>query len=261
MPETTQPPVDAASQFHELARIYDDLMRGISYDLWLVYIRNLWRSRKHQPSSVLDIACGTGNVSYLLAQEGLRVVGVDVSAPMIDRANAKLTRAQSEDGNPRFYCCDAAALELQEQFDSAVSLFDSLNYILDYDRLVAAFGSAYRHLVPGGLFVFDVNTIYALSHGFFDQQNLAPAPYPRYQWRSRWDDATRLCTIEMDFEHLGETCVHTFHETHLQRGYTRDELEKGLLSVGFRDIQVFQAYTMRKPGRTADRLYLISRRP
>ncbi len=261
MPETTQSPSDAGGQFHEVASIYDDLMRGIPYDLWLVYIRNLWRSRKHQPASVLDIACGTGNVSFLLAQEGLRVVGVDVSAPMIERANAKLTRSQREQGNPCFCCCDAAEMELPQRFDSAVSLFDSLNYILEYERLVAAFAATYRHLQPGGLFVFDVNTIYALSHGFFDQQNLPPAPYPHYEWRSRWDEPARLCTIEMDFKCLGDRNVHTFHETHVQRGYTRDELESGLRKVGFTDVQVSQAYTMRRPGRTADRLYVICRRP
>ncbi len=55
--------------------------------------------------------------------------------------------------------------------------------------------------------------------------------------------------------------MHTFHETHLQRGYTREELETGLRRVGFTDLQVFQAYTMRRPGRTADRLYLVCRRP
>jgi len=250
-----------ARQFSRVAAIYDALMAGIAYDIWVRYIHTLWSSRGLDPRTVLDIACGTGNVSFRLAEEGLRVAGVDNSQEMIAVAESKLSRSQRLEGNPAFYCQDAAELDLPFTFDSALCLFDSFNYILDYERLCSAFRRTLLHLRPGGIFIFDVNTVYALSHGFFDQDDLSSDSYPRYVWRSSWDPASRLCTVEMDFEALTDSGVETFREVHTQRGYTQEELTRGLESAGFSDISVFHAYTMRPPNRRSDRLYFVAQRP
>ncbi len=254
-------PAEQAAQFTRVADIYDALMSGIAYDIWVRYIRNLWESRGVEPGSVLDIACGTGNVSFRLAALGLRVVGIDNAPAMVEAAAAKLSRSQRLDRNPQFFCQDAAELDLPFTFDSALCLFDSFNYILDYGRLCSAFRRTCQHLRPGGVFIFDVNTVYALSHGFFDQDNLSSGSYPRYVWRSSWDPLKRLCTVEMDFEALGDAGVERFREVHVQRGYTQEELTEGLAAAGFRDISVFHAYTMRPPNRKTDRLYFVSQRP
>jgi len=262
MPSRSRPgPPREARQFTRVAAIYDALMAGIAYDVWVRYIRSLWDSRGLTPGTVLDIACGTGNVSFRLAREGLRVVGVDSSSDMIAVAASKLTRSHRLEGNPLFYCQDAAELDLPFTFDSALCLFDSLNYILEYERLCSAFRRALLHLRPGGVFIFDVNTVYALSHGFFDQDNLSSDSYPRYVWRSSWDPQTRLCTVEMDFEAPGGSGLERFREIHVQRGYTRRELTEALEGAGFRDVSVFQAYTMRPPNRRTDRLYFVAQRP
>lgn len=255
------------NQFEAVASIYDDLMAGISYEMWVRYLKDLWAHRRLKPKSVLDVACGTGNVSFRLAREGYQVVGVDYSEPMVAAAQAKLEnrtypslRMDPSLTNPCFYCQDAAELDLPFEFDTAVSLFDSLNYITDPERFQSACRAVFRHLRPGGVFMFDVNTVYALSHGFFDQDNLYSDSYPRYVWRSRWDDISRLCTVEMDFEISGASGRETFHETHVQRGYTRTELQEYLENAGFQDIEFLQAYTMRRPGKRADRIYVLASR-
>lgn len=248
-------------QFTRVARVYDDLMAGIPYGLWLCYIKELWRARALRPASVLDVACGTGNVTYRLAAEGYETWGVDYSQSMIEIARSKLPAYRGRGPAPEFECQNAAAISLPRTFDAAVSLFDSLNYILDEQDLKRAFAAVARHLNPGGLFIFDVNTVFALSHRFFDQDNLSSQRFPLYRWVSHWDPETRLCTIEMDFRTLGEGGIEDFHETHYQRGYTTIQLRQGLEQAGLTDVEFLHAFTMRPPSGRSDRIYVISRKP
>lgn len=251
----------SSPQFTRVARVYDDLMAGIAYDLWMCYIKELWRARSLSPASVLDVACGTGNVTYRLAAEGHETCGVDYSQAMIDIARSKLAGYRGIGPAPCFECQNAAAVDLPRTFDAAVSLFDSLNYILDEQDLRRAFCRVAKHLNPGALFIFDMNTVFALSHRFFDQDNLSSQRFPLYRWVSSWNPDTRLCTIEMDFRALGETGVEDFHETHYQRGYTLKELKEGLEAAGMTDVEFLQAFTKRPPSGRADRVYVISRKP
>ncbi len=246
-----------APQFSQVALIYDDLMDCISYDIWLRYLKVLWGRRKVVPMSVLDVACGTGNMSFRIADQGIRVVGIDYSPAMIEAARSKLSGGR-RGLDIEFHCQDASEISIPETFDAAISLFDSLNYILDYDRLKDAFRRVYSYLNLGGLFIFDMNTEYALSHGFFDQDNLDSPHYPRYEWKSVWNPQTRMCTIEMDFEYLGSTVVERFHETHYQRGYSLDELKEGLQQAGFADIEFLHAFSLRPPRKKTDRVYVLA---
>lgn len=257
-----QPPAQSDSpQFTRVAEIYDELMAGISYDLWFCYIRDIWRARGLSPKSVLDVACGTGNMTYRFAAAGLEAWGVDCSQAMVDTARSKLPDYRGAGPAPEFLCQNAAAMTLPQTFDAAVSLFDSLNYILQEDDLRSAFQSVWTHLSPGGLFVFDMNTVYALSHRFFDQDNLSSQRFPLYRWVSSWDPDTRLCTIEMDFRVLGDSGVEEFHETHYQRGYSTLQIKDGLECASFTEIEFCQAFTSRPPSGRTDRIYVIARRP
>src|SRR5262249_44848737 len=146
-----------------------------------------------------------------------QVAGVDSSATMIEEARRKAGPGVE------LFCQDARALHLDRTFDAAVCLFDSLNYLLEEEDLQQAFAGVRRHLNPGGLFIFDRNTIHALEAGMFNQEG-REAPALAYTWRSHYDPETRLCRIEMDFTARTGDVERTFHETHLQRGYTLGEI-------------------------------------
>lgn len=241
------------SQFDLIAPYYDQLMSGVPYRLWVDYVEQILSRTGCRPESVLDVACGTGNVSEELARRGYQVVGVDVAPAMIDAARAKR--------GPVEYCVqDIAELELGRKFDLAVCLFDSLNYVTDTDKLRRGFRRVAGHLNEGGLFIFDVNTIYALSHHFFDQANLASDHYPRYVWSSEYDHATRICTVTMLFEVQDGGAVTQFKEVHLQRGHSLEELSAWLIEAGFEVLDTYQAYRFKKPGRRSDRVFFVARR-
>ena len=241
------------SQFSEIAPFYDALMAGVPYKLWVSYLQALLRQIDCHPKTVLDVACGTGNVSEILSKLGCEVVGVDIAADMIEVAQSKRSSVE-------YYVQDMAELDLGRKFDLAISLFDSLNYITDVHRLAQGIKRVGEHLVDGGVFIFDVNTIYALSHHFFDQANLSGGCYPRYVWNSEYDHSTRICRVNMTFEVVEHGQTRQFREVHIQRGHSFEELSQMLLNAGFEVVAVYHAYKFRKPTRKSDRVFYVARK-
>ena len=246
--------------FTGVAAVYDELMRDIPYAAWVRHIRNIWELEKINPKRILDLACGTGNATLLFAAMGLQVVGVDLSPHMIRRARRKTRRAGL---SVRYYVQDASSLKLREDpFDVCVSLFDSLNYLQTPEKLASAFAGVHHYLRPGGLFVFDMNAPFALENGFFDQDNLASKDRLRYVWRSKYDPATRLCSVEMRFFVPGKHGVdREFREIHVQRAYTREEVEILLQECGFSNIRCTHGYTFLPVRITTDRYLFTARKP
>jgi ubiquinone/menaquinone biosynthesis C-methylase UbiE len=247
-------------QFVDVAPLYDLLMTGVPYHDWVAYLNQLLTSRKAHPERVLDLACGTGNVSEILAKEGFHVTGVDIAPGMITEAKRK---AQLSGLNIDYYVQDAAELDLPgRQFDLCVSLFDSLNYIIDPLRLELAMKRVAHHMETGALFIFDLNSEFALKNKFFDQDNLShPEERLQYDWNSSYDDKSRICRVDMQFSYREDDGTkRPFEEVHLQYAYRTDEILQMLTDAGFEDISTYQAYTLRMPTRTADRVYYVARR-
>ncbi len=259
-PDNFQEQLIGVHQFVDVAPVYDLLMTGVPYEDWVAYLKRLLGVRNAHPKRVLDLACGTGNVSALLAAEGYNVVGVDIAEAMIVEARRK---AAAADQQIEYLVQDAAVLDLGEQrFDLCISLFDSLNYITDPKRLGMAMIRIAHHLPSGALFIFDVNTDFALKNKFFDQDNMAhPEERLMYDWDSAYDSDTRLCRVDMKFWYLGDDGVRRrFDESHLQFAYKKEELVDMLVMAGFTEIGIYQAYTMRQPTKTADRWYFVAKR-
>jgi ubiquinone/menaquinone biosynthesis C-methylase UbiE len=240
-------------QFKEIANHYDDLMAGVPYGLWVQYLKGLLDRMHFKPKTVLDVACGTGNVSEVLSRQGYEVVGIDIAPDMIEVAKSKKSRVE-------YYAQDMAELDLDgRKFDLAISLFDSLNYVTDVAQLAEGIRRVGEHIVDGGVFIFDVNTEYALAHHFFDQANISVDRYPKYIWNSSYDHATRICTVNMTFEVLEDCCKRQFKEVHIQRGHSIEELSMMLIDAGFEIVDIFHAYKFRKPTRRSDRIFFVAR--
>lgn len=247
------------SAFILIAPYYDELMHNVPYDFWVRYVMQLVERYRLRVQSILDLACGTGSVALRLAKMGYEVWGIDISAPMIEQAKRK---AQEAELDAHFEVQDASRLQLNRKFDLVLSLFDSLNYIVVPERLEDAFRRVYTHLVPGGAFIFDVNTDYALREGLFEQDNLGSKRPLLYQWRSSYDEETRICTVEMRFwlrDANGEV-TKSFTEIHHQRAYSLDELRLMLMRTGFDYSRAFHAYTLRPPQPNSDRVFFVATR-
>ncbi|CEK19989.1 class I SAM-dependent DNA methyltransferase [Chthonomonas calidirosea] len=248
------------SAFQPLAPLYDTLMQGVPYEEWARYLQRLLQERQAHPKRALDLACGTGNVAEQLHAMGMEVVGVDISPAMIEEAKRKAAQRQLP---IRYYVQDAAELDLPEApFELCVSLFDSLNYIIEPKRLAQAFQRVANHLAAGGLFIFDLNTEYALENRFFDQNNLGSDEPLLYDWRSTYFPEKRLCRVDMHFIwRAPDGSQKVFEEVHWQYAYREQEVRAFLTQAGFDQIAVYHAYTLRPPAPYSDRLFYVARRP
>ncbi len=248
----------SASQFTALAPHYDELMQVVPYDVWVDYVLLLFSTVEHDPKKLLDCACGTGNVSFELAKSDIEVTGVDIAPEMI----AVAQRKASESEFPiRFFEADLGDFDLGERFDSATCLYDSLNYILDPATLRAAFARIAAHLESGGVFVFDMNSDYALTADLFTQTNFDPNKALHYNWQAQHDPETRITSVEMRFnrrEEDGRQSV--FVETHRERAYFLDEVREMLEATGWEILKIFDAYTLNHPHSASERWFFVVRR-
>lgn len=250
----------SADQYNALPPIYDALMAGVPYRVWLSRMEKAVRLRGRSPKSVLDVACGTGTITELLFSRGYRpVVGFDIAPGMVQIAQ---TKAKAKNLEIDYHVSDVAELDLGGQtFDWLVSVFDSLNYILDPERLQEGFRRLYAHAAPGAVLTFDLNSVYALRQNLFTQKEIN-GPI-EHDWRARWSEAEQLCTVEMDF---WVTDSHTkerryFHERHLQRAYTLDQLKAWLAAAGWTNTEVFGNYGEKAPNARSDRWLFVTERP
>lgn len=246
----------AVEQFTDITEHYDMLMDGVPYRMWADYLEQILKKLNCHPKTLLDVACGTGIVSEIMAARGYDVTGVDISPGMIEAAVKKREAGGSD---IEYHVQDAAELSLGRRFDFAISLFDSLNYITDESSLAQAIKRVGEHVVSGGYFIFDVNTEYALAHGFFNQSNLVG--YPKYVWTSKFDRETRICTVTMAFEVLEKDGTkRQFTEIHKQKAYRLDELDSMLRDAGFETVARYHAYRFRQPTRRSDRVFFVARK-
>jgi len=111
-------------------------------------------------SNILDIACGEGSFAIEMARKGYQVTGLDLSLPMLQIAGAN---AKAKQVDVSFINQDMRAMTFNHEFDLVTCWYDSLNYLLTIDDLQRAFDGAARAIKKGGIFIFDINTIYGIS--------------------------------------------------------------------------------------------------
>ena len=141
--------------YEALAASYDRLTNDVDYEATVDFYYEILKREGMQPRTAVDLACGTGSVSAILAERGLRVIGVDISEEMLTVAQQK---AEELENPPRFICQSLQELTLSRAVDLAVCALDSLDYILNPDDCARAIRRVFRALNPGDVFIFDVNT-------------------------------------------------------------------------------------------------------
>jgi SAM-dependent methyltransferase len=240
--------------YAHVASFYDALMYSIPYADWVDYVERLWRIHSVTPRRVLDLACGTGTVSILLAKRGYQVVGVDRSEPMLAEARRKAAAAGVD---IQFYCQNAAELKLKDKFDACICLYDSLNYILDDESLLAAFRGVRRSLRPEGMFLFDLNSLYSFQMELFSQAS-SPGATVGYDWHSHFDPTCRVADIQMHFEPPNGA---PFDIVHYERAYLVEEILSLLRKARFRLVEMYDAYSLLPPGRYSERIFYLAQKP
>lgn len=244
------------SAYEALAASYDRLTNDVDYAAVAEFARTLWEQAGLKPRRIADLACGTGSVTVLLAQQGYQVVGVDLSQEMLTMAWEKCAELPNP---PLLIHQPLQELQLARGVDVAFCGLDSLDYITEPTDCREAVRRVYKALNPGGMFIFDVNTPEKLramdGQVFLDEDDDVYCV-----WRGSFDEASRICSYGMDlFQRQGKVWHRSFEE-HREYAYTRQELEEYLQDAGFTDIHVYGDRTMEAPAPGEQRIYFTARK-
>ena len=236
-----------------LARCYDRLTADVDYETWADYVERHFRRSKRPVRSVVELGCGTGSLTALLARRGYRMTAVDLSPDMLALADQKC-----EGLGALFLCQDMSRLALLDRADAVISCLDSVNYVTRPAALRRTFQRVYQSLAPGGLFLFDVKTPAALA-GADGQTYLDEDEDLFCVWRGDYSPKRRVCGYGLDlFVREADGSWSRGGEYHEEYAYTPRELEDFLREAGFTHIKVYGDKTMRPPREEAQRIFFAA---
>ena len=239
------------SCYEALAGSYDALTEDVGYGKRLDFIEKLLCRSRIPVKLVLDLACGTGTMSWLLTQQGYEVIGVDGSEDMLAAAMSKTGSVQGVP--PIFLHQSMPKLDLYGTVDAAVCCLDSLNYLTNPRDVQRTFQRLHLFISPGGLLAFDVRLPERLAA--LDGQVFLDETEDTYcVWRTEYRRG--LCTYYMDLFTLAEdgSWDRSF-ELHRQRGYSVEQLTRWLEEAGFADVRTWGDGKLRRPVPGEDRVY------
>ena len=242
--------------YHELARSYDRLTNDVYYRATVVFYMEILKREGAKPRTAVDLACGTGSVTAILAEIGIDTIGVDMSEEMLTVAMEKVMDMEKP---PRFICQKLQALRLPRAVDLAVCALDSLDYVTDPDDCKEAIRRVYKVLNPGGIFIFDVNTPEKLramdGQVFLDEDDDVYCV-----WRGEFDEQTNICSYGMDlFQRCGDVWQRSFEE-HREYAYSQEQLTGYLKAAGFTHIAVYADRLFEDPRAGEQRIYFKARK-
>ena len=242
--------------YKDLAVSYDRLTNDVDYEATVAFYWQLLEREGLTPRTGVDLACGTGSVTLLLAQKGLQTTGVDMSPEMLCMAAQK---AEKLINRPVFVCQKLQQLRLPRGVDLAVCALDSLDYVTNPADCREAIARVYKYLNPGGCFIFDVNTPEKLKA--MDGQMFLDEDDDVYcVWRGEFDDDTNICTYWMDlFQRQGNVWNRSYEE-HREYAYSAQQLVSYLKEAGFTGIEVFGDRKLTPPQPGEQRIYLKARK-
>jgi len=219
--------------YKEFAFIYDDLMVDVDYEKWTSFIlNNIPQSSK----KVLEAACGTGSITYNLAQGNLSITAFDISEQMLVKAYEKLRKFR----NVNILNQNMVKFKINQSFDACVCCCDGVNYLCENDVKIF-FEKVYRHLHTGGKFIFDISTEYkynSMSETYvYDEENVF------YVWENNLNKESNTISMEINFfvQDKDKYSRITEIQTHYMHNVSR--LEEMLKSIGFINVKVYDGYT------------------
>ncbi len=249
--------------YTEFATVYDTFMDNIDYDMWCGYLKNLLecygispnKGRMDLKKKVLDLGCGTGNVTTRMRDFGYNMIGVDLSPDMLSVAKDK-----DKKGNILYINQDMRNLEIFGTVSAVVSLCDCVNYITDMDDLKKVFIGVYACLDPGGVFIFDLKT-----KSYFEKIGDSVIAEDREECSFIWENSfdEKSCINEYDlslFIKAKDGRYDKYNEIHRQRAYRIEVVKQVVKSAGFDFEAAYTAFTKQRAREYDNRVYIIAKK-
>ena len=241
------------------AEVYDLFMDNVPYEQWAEYITGLLREYGIEDGLVLDLGCGTGTMTELLAEAGYDMIGIDQSEEMLEEA---LEKKEASGHDILYLCQDMREFELYGTVRAIVCVCDSMNYILEEEEILDILSAAaYNYLDYDGLFIFDLNTEYKYREILGEQTIAENREEGSFIWENYYDEAQRINEYQLTlFVKEKEDLYRKFEETHYQRAYSLDTVRNLVERSGLRLLHMYDAFTRESAREDSERIYVICQR-
>ena len=227
------------TQYSYPGKYYDGLMATADHPAWARFARGaIDRFSRGETRTVLDLACGTGILTALLAEEGYDVTAVDASPEMLMQAAPKLTRFT--DPSVLLVQGDMRDYELNDVVDCTVCALGSLNYLTGRGDLVKCFKNVALFSRPDALFLFDVDTPCKFRTVYGGRDYVLETDGVLCAWQNDFDEKRGTCDFYLSFfEELPDGRWLRTDEYERERMYTRRMIENALKAAGMELCGVF----------------------
>lgn len=241
--------------YTSFAQVYDMFMDNIDYEQWCDYLKGLLIEYGVKDGIILDMGCGTGNVTQILSDAGYDMIGIDNSSEMLSVAMEK----RGDDESILYLLQDMREFELYGTVAAVVCICDSINYITEYEELVQVFRLVNNYLDPAGIFIFDLNTIHKYEQ--IGESTIAEdREESSFIWDNYYYEEERINEYQLSIFIRGEDGRYDkFSENHYQKAYPLWEIKKALSEAGLEFVTAYDAFTHNKAEENCDRIYVVAR--
>lgn len=245
--------------YSSFAQVYDLFMDNVPYKEWSGYLIRLLHEYGVEDGLIVDLGCGTGKITRLLADAGYDMIGVDNAAEMLEIAREEQEEEERDD--IWYLLQDMRELELSGTVNAMVSICDSMNYILEEEDLKEVFQRVKEYLQPGGVFIFDLNTI----HKYRDLIGETTIAENREEGSFIWDNYFYEDEMVNEYEltlfiREDSGLYRKYEETHYQRAYDLDTVKRLIKEAGLEFITAYDAFTHTPVTPDTERMYIIAQR-
>ncbi|MCK5758288.1 MAG: class I SAM-dependent methyltransferase [Clostridiales bacterium] len=241
--------------YKDTAQFYDRLTSDVDVSKYAAYFTEVFKKHaKIHPKSVMDLGCGTGRLTFAMAEKGYDMTGVDGSTEMLSVAYGK------KGPGILWINQDFTELDLFGTYNAAVSLLDCVNHLLT-DEMVAKFFKRLRYFIePGGLFIFDINSEYKFNSIYKDNVFYSVDDDFSYIWQNHFDKNTGICTMDMTFFRKEGDVYKRFESVNKEKYYSIDFLREALKKSGFSVEALYNDCSFDEPTKTSKRIFFVCRR-
>ena len=280
--------------YTSFAQVYDLFMDNVPYEEWSEYVISLLKEEKIENGLVLDLGCGTGKMTRLLAAAGFDMIGIDYSEDMLEIAREYqyqnratevelvhdseedtplpevtlqsdddvVKRLQDEENatNILYLLQDMREFELYGTVRAIISICDSMNYILEEEDLLQVFRLVNNYLDSKGVFIFDMNTRYKYATLLGETTITENREEGSFIWENYFDEEEDINQYDLTLFIREEGDLYRkYEETHYQRVYDLETIKCLLKEAGMQFVAAYDAFTKEPVREDSERIYIVAR--
>lgn len=245
------------------AQVYDLFMDNVPYEAWSNYVEEILAKEGIRDGILLDLGCGTGKMTRIMADKGFDMIGIDNSMEMLDMAR-EYEYDREEDSGILYLLQDMREFELYGTVRAVYSACDCLNYIMEEEELLTVFQLVNNYLDPKGLFIFDMNTPYKYEHLLAENTIAENREEGSFIWENYYDKEEQVNEYDLtlfikESDDVEEERFLRFTETHFQRCYSLECVKQLLQEAGMELVAVYDAYTKNPLREDSEKVTIIAR--